>query len=136
MSNYIPHSKQEIDEMLKKIGTSSIDNLYEFKSDVKVNIPNGKPQAEVEKYFEKLGSENKVYHTILRGAGAYKHYCPPAVRSLISRSEFLTAYTPYQAELNQGELQGGFEYQTMIWMFPTQAFMTAVRQWLTLSLCL
>lgn len=114
MSNYIPHSKQEIDEMLKKIGASSIDNLYEFKSDVKVNIPNGKPQAEVEKYFEKLGSENKVYHTILRGAGAYKHYCPPAVRSLISRSEFLTAYTPYQAELNQGELQGGFEYQTMI----------------------
>lgn len=114
MSNYIPHSKQEIDEMLKKIGASSIDNLYEFKSDVKVNIPNGKPQAEVEKYFEKLGSENKVYHTILRGAGAYRHYCPPAVRSLISRSEFLTAYTPYQAELNQGELQGAFEYQTMI----------------------
>lgn len=114
MSNYVPHSKQEVDEMLKKVGVSSLDNLYEFDSNAKIDIPAGKPQAEVEKYFENLGSENKVYKTILRGAGAYNHYCPPAVRSLISRAEFVTAYTPYQAELNQGELQGAFEYQTMI----------------------
>lgn len=114
MSNYIPHSKQEIDEMLKKVGVSSLDKLYEFDSDAKIDIPAGKSQHEVEEYFEKLGSENKVYKTILRGAGAYNHYCPPAVRSLISRAEFVTAYTPYQAELNQGELQGAFEYQTMI----------------------
>ena len=114
MSNYVPHSKQEVDEMLKKIGVSSVDALYEFKSDAKIDLPNGKSQIEVERFFEALGSENKVYHTVLRGAGAYKHYCPPAVRSLISRSEFLTAYTPYQAELNQGELQAAFEYQTMI----------------------
>lgn len=114
MSNYVPHSKDEIADMLKKIGISSIDELYSFKTEAKINIPNGKSQAEVENYFDELGSKNKVYKKILRGAGAYNHYCPPAVRSLISRGEFLTAYTPYQAELNQGELQGAFEYQTMI----------------------
>lgn len=114
MSHYVPHSKQEKDEMLKKIGISSIDDLYSFKSEAKINIPNGKSQPEVENYFEELGSKNKVYKKILRGAGAYNHYCPAAVRNLISRGEFLTAYTPYQAELNQGELQGAFEYQTMI----------------------
>lgn len=114
MSNYVPHSEQEITDMLKKIGVSSIEDLYGFKTEAKINIPKGKSQAEVERYFEELGSKNKVYKKVLRGADAYNHYCPPAVRSLISRAEFLTAYTPYQAELNQGELQGGFEYQTMI----------------------
>lgn len=114
MSHYVPHSKAEVDEMLKKIGAPSIESLYDFKNDAKVNIENGKSQSEIEAYFDELGSKNKVYKTILRGAGAYSHYCPSAVRDLASRSEFVTAYTPYQAELNQGELQAAFEYQTMI----------------------
>lgn len=113
MSNYIPHSSEETKEMLGYIGAKSIDDLYSFKSK-DINIGEGKTQAEVEKYFQNLSTENKVFNSILRGSGAYNHYAPPAVRQLASREEFLTAYTPYQPEMNQGELQGGFEYQTMI----------------------
>lgn len=113
MSNYIPHSHEETKEMLDYIGVKSIDELYSFKSE-NVNIGEGKTQAEVEKVFSELSGENKVFKSILRGAGAYNHYAPAAVRHMASREEFLTAYTPYQPEMNQGELQAGFEYQSMI----------------------
>ncbi len=116
MSNYIPHSLEETKEMLKVVGVSSIDDLYEGQcKDCKMpDIGEGKTQLQVERFFAKLGSQNKVFKSIWRGAGAYDHYTPPAVRQLASREEFLTAYTPYQPEMNQGELQVAFEYQTMI----------------------
>ncbi len=113
MSTYIPHSKEETKEMLDFIGVKSIDELYEFNA-TSLDIGEGKSQAEVEKYFNELSSKNTVFKTILRGAGAYDHYAPAAVRQLSAREEFLTAYTPYQPEMNQGELQAAFEYQTMI----------------------
>lgn len=116
MSNYVPHSLEETKEMLKVIGVNSIDDLYEgqCKDCALPNIGEGKTQLQVERYFKKLGAENTVFKTILRGAGAYDHYTPPAVRHMAAREEFLTAYTPYQPEINQGELQAAFEYQTMI----------------------
>lgn len=116
MSNYIPHSAEETKEMLDLIGVKSIDDLYGFdnKGCKKVDIGEGKTQAQVEKFFQNLSSENTVFKSILRGAGAYNHYAPAAVRHMASREEFLTAYTPYQPEMNQGELQAGFEYQSMI----------------------
>ena len=116
MSNYIPHSPEETKEMLKVIGVNSIDDLYEGQCQdcALPNIGEGKTQLQVERYFNKLGAKNTVFRTIMRGAGAYDHYTPPAVRQMASREEFLTAYTPYQPEMNQGELQAAFEYQTMI----------------------
>ena len=116
MSNYIPHSAEETKEMLDLIGVKSIDDLYGFdnKDSKTVDIGEGKTQAQVEKFFQNLSSENTVFKSILRGAGAYNHYAPAAVRHMASREEFLTAYTPYQPEMNQGELQAGFEYQSMI----------------------
>ncbi len=108
MSNYIPHSAEETKEMLDYIGVKSIDNLYGFESK-SVNIGEGKTQAEVEKLFQCISSGNKIFKSVLRGAGAYNHYVPAAVRHMASREEFLTAYTPYQPEMNQGELQAGFE---------------------------
>lgn len=116
MSNYIPHSPEETKQMLDFIGAESIDDLYGFtcKDCKQADIGEGKTQAEVEKFFQKLSGENTVFKSILRGAGAYNHYAPAAVRHLSAREEFLTAYTPYQPEMNQGELQAAFEYQTMI----------------------
>ena len=71
-------------------------------------------QAAVERKYEKTASENKVFDTVLRGCGAYDHFIPAAVRSLAARSEFVTAYTPYQPEISQGILQTIFEYQTLM----------------------
>jgi glycine dehydrogenase subunit 1 len=71
-------------------------------------------QFETEKLLTEISKQNRVYDVILRGAGAYKHYIPPAVRSLSGRSEFVTAYTPYQPELSQGLLEAMFLYQSQI----------------------
>ena len=116
MSNYIPHSKEETKEMLDFIGVQSIDELYGFEGGecTAADVGEGKSQAEVERFFKKLGGKNTVFKSVLRGAGAYNHYTPAAVRQLSAREEFLTAYTPYQPEMNQGELQASFEYQSMI----------------------
>lgn len=71
-------------------------------------------ELEVRRTMTELAGENKVFSTILRGAGAYDHYIPSIVKYIPAKEEFLTAYTPYQAELSQGILQSIFEYQTMI----------------------
>lgn len=118
MSTYTPHTENEVKEMLNVIGISSLDELFKsipteylLKN---LELPSGLSQMEVEKELKKIASKNKVYPIILRGNGAYHHYIPAVVRKMTERSEFLTAYTPYQAELSQGILQSIFEYQTMI----------------------
>ena len=79
-----------------------------------LNLPAGKSELEVRREMEALAAKNKVYATVLRGAGAYDHYIPSIVKYIPAKEEFLTAYTPYQAEMSQGILQSIFEYQTMI----------------------
>ena len=118
MSIYTPHTDKDLAEMLAAVGVKKLDDLYAdapkgLKVD-KINIPEGKSQMLVEKDFAAMAGKNKIYDTTLRGCGAYDHYIPAAVTALVNRSEFVTAYTPYQPEISQGVLQCIFEYQTMM----------------------
>lgn len=115
---FIPHTDEDIQAMLEAIGAKNIEALYQeipsslrLKSDL--NIPPGMNEFEITRFLQK---RLKGDHTGLCfiGAGAYEHHIPAAVSDLISRGEFLTAYTPYQAEASQGNLQLIYEYQTMI----------------------
>ena len=119
MGNYLVNPKSVQKEMLEKIGVPSIDDLFsdipkELYITDPLNIPEGKSELEVKREMQALASENKVYQTIFRGGGAYRHFIPSVVNHLASRSEFVTAYTPYQPEISQGTLQTIFEYQTAI----------------------
>ena len=119
MGSYIPGTKQEQKEMLAEIGFESMEELFGHIPDkVKVKdglqIPDGMSELEVRRKVTKLAEKNKVFPVIFRGAGAYRHYIPATVKSVISKENLLTAYTPYQAEISQGILQSIFEYQTMI----------------------
>lgn len=119
MGSYVPNTLEERQEMLKEIGYNSIDDLFSHIPDeVKIkgglNIPEGKSELEVRREMENIASKNQVFKTIFRGAGAYRHFIPSIVNSVISKENLLTAYTPYQAEISQGILQSIFEYQTMI----------------------
>ena len=118
MGSYVPTTKEERRQMLDLIGLASMDDLYaavpaSMKID-RVNLPNGKSELEVRGMMEEIAGKNRVFPTIFRGAGAYDHYIPSIVKSVISKETFLTAYTPYQAEISQGILQSIFEFQTMI----------------------
>lgn len=119
MSNrYIPHTPSDIDVMLKRIGVESVDDLY---SDVpaevifrgEYSLPDGMSEIELREFFNTLAARNKNL-TVFGGSGAYDHYSPSVIPHLLSRSEFYTAYTPYQPEISQGTLQYIFEYQSMI----------------------
>lgn len=119
MGSYVPNTVKERQEMLEKIGCQAIDDLFgNIPEDVKIKgglkIPEGMSELEVRKTMEKIAGKNKVFSTIFRGAGAYKHYIPSIVKSVTSKENLVTAYTPYQAEISQGILQSIFEYQTMI----------------------
>ena len=119
MGSYIPSTAKQQEEMLHAAGFTSMDDLYrdipeEMRFRGELNLPDGKSELEVERTLRKIGEKNKVYSTIFRGAGAYEHYIPAIVKSVLSKEEFVTAYTPYQAEISQGILQNIFEYQTMI----------------------
>lgn len=115
---FIPHTEADIRRMLDKIGVESIDDLY---SDVpaevifrgEYDIPSAMTEIELRRHFEELAAKNKNL-TVFAGGGAYDHYSPSAVAHLLQRSEFYTAYTPYQPEISQGTLQYIFEYQSMI----------------------
>ncbi|MFA5470522.1 MAG: aminomethyl-transferring glycine dehydrogenase subunit GcvPA [Acholeplasmataceae bacterium] len=118
MHKYLPHTTQEIKEMLDKIQASSIDDLFEkipksLKLKQTYNIPSQLGDYELTKHMQELSNTNKQL-LIFRGAGSYDHYTPSAVKALISRQEFLTSYTPYQPEVAQGTLQYIFEYQSMV----------------------
>lgn len=119
MGGYVPNTKEQRQDMLKAIGLSSMEDLFvdipqEVRLKGELEIPQGKSELEVKREMEDLAGKNQVFRTIFRGAGAYRHYIPAAVTSIISKENFLTAYTPYQAEVSQGILQSIFEYQTMI----------------------
>ena len=118
MFKYFPHTEEDLREMLDKVGLKSLDGLYDqipedirFKGDYE--IPLGASEIEVRQLFERLGSQN-LQMTCFAGYGVYDHYTPSVIPNLLSRSEFLTSYTPYQAEISQGTLHYIFEYQSMM----------------------
>ncbi|MDR2472425.1 MAG: aminomethyl-transferring glycine dehydrogenase subunit GcvPA [Tannerella sp.] len=117
MGSYIPNSISERAEMLQAIGLETVDELFaQIPDELKRSaLPyKGMSELEVSRYINSLADKNIRFKTIFRGAGAYNHYIPSIVRSITSKEEFLTAYTPYQAEISQGVLQSIFEFQTMI----------------------
>jgi len=116
---YLPKSPADREAILKAIGARSIDDLfaaipaeYRLKRDLKV--PRQMAESEIVEWFRERAQENGDGYANFLGAGAYYHYRPVIIDSLISRGEFLTAYTPYQAEISQGTLQSIFEFQSMI----------------------
>ncbi len=119
MGGYIPSSRRERLEMLREIGKPNFDALYADVPDAvlrseALKLPKGLSELELRGDFARMASKNRVFGTVLRGAGAYDHYIPALVDSVTGREEFSTAYTPYQPEISQGILQSIFEYQTMI----------------------
>ena len=115
---FFPHTEDDLLAMLEKAGVKSLDGLYaqipesiRFRGDYK--LPSEMSEMEVRQLFERLGSQNKQL-TCFAGYGVYDHYTPSAIPSLLQRSEFLTSYTPYQAEISQGTLHYIFEYQSMM----------------------
>ena len=115
---YFPHTSADIAEMLKRCGMEGLEDLYSDVPD-SLKLKRGydlKPQMsekEVRDFFEGLAIKNQPL-TCFAGAGFYDHYSPAVIQSILSRSEFLTAYTPYQPEISQGTLQYIFEYQSMM----------------------
>ena len=120
MASFIPSTKEERLEMLKAIGLNDYRDLYKdvpadmILEDGQLNIPDGMSEMEVGRVVSAMAAKNHVFSTVLRGAGAYDHYIPSIVKYIPAKEEFLTAYTPYQAEMSQGILQSIFEYQSMI----------------------
>lgn len=118
MGSYVPSTSAERQQMLQEIGLKSIDDLYDVIPEEvrikKLNIPEGKSELEVNNEMNNLIDKNIHFRSIFRGAGAYKHYIPAIVKTITGKEEFLTAYTPYQAEISQGVLQSIFEYQSQI----------------------
>jgi len=118
---YILNTENDIKEMLRVIGAQSLDDLYKhlpskIRLSGKLNIPEGLSEQEVRQSVRNLAGKNKPLDSFnsFLGAGLYDHYIPSALAPLISRAEFLTAYTPYQAECSQGILQAIYEYQSYI----------------------
>jgi glycine dehydrogenase subunit 1 len=116
---YLPKSTADREAMLKSIGARSIDDLFapipaEYRLERDLKIPRQMAESEIVDWFRERSRENGDGHATFLGAGAYYHYRPVIIDALISRGEFLTAYTPYQAEVSQGTLQSIFEFQTMI----------------------
>lgn len=118
MADYLSVSEAERKEMLGLLGAASVRDLYadlpkELRGK-KFALADGKSQQETYEAFAELAGRNAVYRSVFRGAGSYRHYIPAAVKSVTSREEFVTAYTPYQPEISQGILQATFEFQTMM----------------------
>ena len=119
MSGYLPATEAERAGQYAALGLNGPADLYRdvpesVYLDAPLNLPEPKSEMEVQRFFQALAGENVRFSTILRGAGAYDHYIPSAVGRIASKEEFVTAYTPYQAEISQGVLQSIFEFQTMI----------------------
>jgi glycine dehydrogenase subunit 1 len=116
--DFIPHDYETITEMLKVIGVNTLGELFQdIPHDLiieKLNLSSGLSESDLLCKIEKISQKNKIYSNTFLGAGCYYHYIPSLVDFIISRSEFYTAYTPYQAEASQGFLQAIYEYQTII----------------------
>ena len=115
---FFPQTKEEIEQMLKQAGMNSLDDLYadvpeQIRFRGEYDLPEPMSETEIRSLFEKLGEKNRRL-TVFAGAGCYDHYTPAVVPNIISRSEFLTSYTPYQTEISQGTLHYIFEYQSMM----------------------
>jgi len=116
---YLPKSPADREDMLESIGTATTDDLFaaippEYRLNRDLRIPRQMAESEILDWFRERARENGEGYPTFLGAGAYCHYRPVIIDALISRGEFLTAYTPYQAEISQGTLQSIFEFQTMI----------------------
>src|ERR1700732_5396154 len=116
---YLPKSPADRKAMLQAMGARSIDDLFspipaEYRLGRDLKVPRQMAVYEIVVWFREGSRENGDSYATFLGAGAYSHYRPVIIDSLISRGEFLTAYTPYQAEISQGTLQSIFEFQTMI----------------------
>ena len=115
---YFPHTQDDLKTMMEKVGVKDLDGLYaqipesiRFRGDYK--LPSEMSEIEIRQLFERLGSQNHQM-TCYAGYGVYDHYTPSVIPQLLQRSEFLTSYTPYQAEISQGTLHYIFEYQSMM----------------------
>ena len=115
---YFPHTPEDIDEMLSHVGVKTLDDLFadipeqiRFKGDY--DLPAAMSEIEVRRFFDGL-CRNDSLLVCFAGAGVYDHYTPSLIPYIVERSEFLTSYTPYQAEISQGTLQYIFEYQSMM----------------------
>ena len=115
---FFPHTEKDIEQMLQRVGVKTLDDLYaeipesiRFKGDY--DLPEAMSEIEIRNFFEKINKGNKLM-TCFAGAGVYDHYTPSIVPKLLQRSEFLTSYTPYQAEISQGTLHYIFEYQSIM----------------------
>ena len=124
--------------MLQQLGVASIENLFDsIPEDLRLrqhlNVPAAMSEIELLKAFDEMGARNQAAGRVsFLGGGAYDHFIPSVVDAIAGRSEFYTAYTPYQAEASQGSLQAFFEYQTLIcpaWISRTPRCMTARRPW-------
>src|SRR6202790_2225712 len=116
---YLPKSPDERREMLAGIGARSIDDLFatipeQFRLKAPLRLPGPYSEHEIIEYFRARAAENSCGYTSFLGAGVYQHYRSVVTDSLIQRGEFLTSYTPYQAEIAQGTLQSIFEFQTLM----------------------
>lgn len=116
--SYFPHTEDDIKSMLERIGVRSLDDLYSDVPDKFIyrgeyDLPDAMSEQQVRSFFESLDKKD-LHLKVFAGAGAYDHYTPSVIPYICSRSEFLTAYTPYQAEISQGTLRYIFEYQSMI----------------------
>ncbi|MDR0952422.1 MAG: aminomethyl-transferring glycine dehydrogenase subunit GcvPA [Oscillospiraceae bacterium] len=119
MGDFISTTPASRREMLETLGLGSLEELYrdipaQLILKDGANLPEGKSEFEVFRQMESIAAKNTIYRSVFRGAGAYRRYIPAIVNTVISKETFLTAYTPYQAEISQGILQSIFEYQTMI----------------------
>jgi glycine dehydrogenase subunit 1 len=117
---YLPHTDEEIHEMLSAVGRKSLDELFCSVPDTcryegNMGLPAPMDEWQLIEHVGRLAESMQVNHTynVLIGAGSYHHHIPETIRTMMSRSEFLTAYTPYQPEMAQGTLQGIYEYQTL-----------------------
>ncbi|MGA8160614.1 MAG: aminomethyl-transferring glycine dehydrogenase subunit GcvPA [Acidobacteriaceae bacterium] len=116
---YLPKSNAERAAMLRDIGASSIDDLFaiipeEYRLTRDLNIPRQMGESEIVDHFRAAAAQNANGYASFLGAGVYRHYRPVLIDAIVQRGEFLTSYTPYQAEITQGTLQAIFEFQTMI----------------------
>jgi glycine dehydrogenase subunit 1 len=116
---YLPKSPADREAMLKAIGVRSIDELFspipsEYRMTRDLKVPRQMAESEIVDWFKLRSKENGDDYTSFLGAGAYFHYRPVVIDALVQRGEFLTSYTPYQAEFAQGTLQAIFEFQTMV----------------------
>jgi probable glycine dehydrogenase [decarboxylating] subunit 1 len=115
---FFPHTEEDVEQMLSRIGIGSLDDLYkevpeEIRFRRNYHLPEAMSEQEIRNFFRELGSKNQQL-TIFAGGGVYDHYTPSIIPHLVARSEFLTSYTPYQAEISQGTLHYIFEFQSMM----------------------